>query len=172
MNADERSTLEGLEFYRATLAAKCEGLSEDQVRYASVPPSALTLLGLVQHAAEVERNWFRRVLAGETAPAIYGPGAHPQGHDGGFDITAESSLSDALQAWQREIEQARSICARSPIASTRSNVTTSPTVARIFPDITQVRIRRLPLHSRARQQALRRWERSAPSWSEGDRRPT
>lgn len=113
MTADERSTLEGwLEFYRATLAAKCEGLTEDQVRFASVPPSALTLLGLVQHAAEVERNWFRRVLAGESAPAIYGPAVHPQGHDGGFNITAESSLNAALETWQREIEQARSICAQ------------------------------------------------------------
>ncbi|WP_419538584.1 DUF664 domain-containing protein [Mycolicibacterium fortuitum] len=71
MNADERTTLESwLEFYRATLALKCEGLNEEQLRSAPVPPSELTLLGLVQHAAEVERNWFRRVLTGEDAAPI------------------------------------------------------------------------------------------------------
>lgn len=45
MNADERTTLESwLDFYRATLAAKCDGLSDEQLRTASVPPSALTYL--------------------------------------------------------------------------------------------------------------------------------
>jgi hypothetical protein len=31
----------------------------------SVPPSNLSLLGLVRHLADVERYWFRRVMAGE-----------------------------------------------------------------------------------------------------------
>lgn len=70
----KRTTLESwLDFYRVTLASKCEGLDDEQLRVASVPPSELTLLGLVQHAAEVERNWFRRVLMGEDAPPILGP---------------------------------------------------------------------------------------------------
>ena len=87
MNADERTTLEGwLDFYRATLASKCDGLDDDQLCTASAPPSELTLLGLLRHAAEVERNWFRRVLAGEQAPPIFGPPDHPEGHDGGFAV--------------------------------------------------------------------------------------
>src|SRR5919205_92958 len=54
LQADERATMEGwLDFYRATLAQKCEGLTDEQLRTASVPPSPLTLLGLVQHMAEV-----------------------------------------------------------------------------------------------------------------------
>jgi hypothetical protein len=70
--ADERATLAGwLDFYRATLAEKCHGLDDDGWRAASVPPSPLTLLGLVAHLAEVERNWFRRVLLGEDVPPIY-----------------------------------------------------------------------------------------------------
>lgn len=111
--ADERSTLEGwLEFYRATLAAKCHGLDEDQVRLASVPPSTMTLLGLVQHAAEVERNWFRRVLAGEDVAAIYDASNHPEGHDGGFELAPDSTMSTALEVWQAEIRRARSNCAQ------------------------------------------------------------
>src|SRR5690348_14039800 len=74
MDADERATLEGwLDFYRATLVGTCDGLSDEHLRTASAPPSPLTLLGLVQHLAEVERNWFRRVLAGEQAPPIHDP---------------------------------------------------------------------------------------------------
>lgn len=54
LNADEGTTLSAwLDFYRATLAFKCDGLSDADVRTASVPPSNLTLLGLVQHMAEV-----------------------------------------------------------------------------------------------------------------------
>jgi hypothetical protein len=69
LHADERATLAGwLDFYRATLAQKCDGLDEEQLRTASAAPSPLTLQGLVQHMAEVERNWFRRVLLGEPAP--------------------------------------------------------------------------------------------------------
>ncbi|BBX90717.1 hypothetical protein MBOE_23660 [Mycolicibacterium boenickei] len=111
MNADERTTLEGwLDFYRATLGLKCEGLTDEQLRSASVPPSELTLLGLVQHAAEVERNWFRRVLKGEDAPPIFGP-RNPDGHDGGFEVTAHSSFRVAAQTWQDEVAQARINCA-------------------------------------------------------------
>lgn len=112
MNADERATLESwLDFYRATLAAKCDGLSDEQLRTASAPPSELTLLGLLQHVAEVERNWFRRVLAGEQALPIYGPRDHPEGHDGGFDLSPQSSHGAAMGIWQNEIAQARANCA-------------------------------------------------------------
>ena len=112
MNADERATLESwLDFYRATLAAKCDGLGDEQLRTASAPPSELTLLGLLQHVAEVERNWFRRVLAGEQASPIYGPRDHPEGHDGGFEQAPQSSHEAAMNIWQNEIAQARANCA-------------------------------------------------------------
>ncbi|MGW4100843.1 DinB family protein [Mycobacterium sp. NPDC004974] len=111
LNADERMTLESwLDFYRATLMLKCDGLDDAQLRSASVPPSGLTLLGLVQHAAEVERNWFRRVLTGEDAPPIFGP-RDPNGHDGGFEVSAQSSFRSAAQIWNDEVEQARLNCA-------------------------------------------------------------
>lgn len=112
LNTDERTTLESwLDFYRVTLAAKCEGLDDEQLRIASAPPSQLTLLGLVQHAAEVERNWFRRVLAGEHAAPIFGPQENPEGHDGGFEVSAQSSYRAALEIWQDEIRHARANCA-------------------------------------------------------------
>lgn len=54
LTADERTTLEAwLEFYRATLAVKCQGLDDEQAATASAPPSGFTLTGLVQHMAEM-----------------------------------------------------------------------------------------------------------------------
>jgi uncharacterized damage-inducible protein DinB len=112
MAADERATLASwLDFYRATLESKCAGLTEDQLRRVSTPPSPLTLLGLVRHMAEVERNWFRRVLAGEQAPPIFDPDADPDGEDGGFEYTERDTFVDATTVWAREMAAARANCA-------------------------------------------------------------
>ena len=110
--ADERATLEGwLDSYRATLALKCAGLTEEQLRTASAPPSPLTLQGLVQHMAEVERNWFQRVLLGRRVPAVWDPAADPDGSDGGFDLADDVSSAHATAAWQREVDAARGAAA-------------------------------------------------------------
>jgi Protein of unknown function (DUF664) len=71
-----------------------------------VPPSGFTLTGLVQHLAEVERNWFRRVLAGEQARPIYDPQADPRGPDGGFDVAEGATLRSALTTWHAEVARA------------------------------------------------------------------
>jgi hypothetical protein len=64
--AGERTSLEAwLEYHRATLLYKCQGLTGDQLARHAVPPSSLSLLGLVRHMAEVERSWFRRRFAGQ-----------------------------------------------------------------------------------------------------------
>src|SRR3954467_2855511 len=66
---DERSTLlEYLRHFRLTLEMKCESLSPDQMARRSVPPSTLSLLGLLRHLADAERAWFRRTMAGTNAP--------------------------------------------------------------------------------------------------------
>ncbi len=117
LDADERTTFEAwLDFYRATLAAKCQGLDDTQLRTASVAPSALTLLGLVRHMAEVERNWFRRILAGEPVASIH----HQQDpeHDAGFDLTEDSTYDSAVTIWQEEIAHARRNCAARELGDT------------------------------------------------------
>lgn len=50
---------------------KCAGLDTDAMARCSVEPSDLSLLGLVRHLADVERNWFRRVLAGQEVTRLY-----------------------------------------------------------------------------------------------------
>lgn len=111
LTADERSNLESwLDFYRTTLAIKCDGLTEEQLRVASVSPSPLTLLGLVQHLAEVERNWFRRVLTAEEAPPLHVPEAPADGDDKGFDLFDTVSFEMARTTWEEEVAQARANC--------------------------------------------------------------
>ena len=64
---EKRMLADYLDWHRATLLCKCEGLTEDQLKQRAVPPSGLSLLGLVRHLADVERGWFRRGIGGETS---------------------------------------------------------------------------------------------------------
>jgi hypothetical protein len=103
--AGERAMLEGwLDYHRETLAWKCEGLTDEQLRTASVPPSELSLMGLVRHMAEVERAWFRKVLVGDDPGPIYGTEEDP---DGEFHLTEGDTWREAYGTWQAEIETAR-----------------------------------------------------------------
>jgi Protein of unknown function (DUF664) len=107
MNVDERTALESwLEFQRTTLAMKCEGLDDVQLREASAPPSPITLLGLVRHMAEVERNWFRRVLVQEDVGMVY-DGA---GEDGSFGLLEGITVQEAFANWRQEIDRGRANC--------------------------------------------------------------
>ena len=78
-----------LDFHRGTLLWKCAGLSDAQLKRASVPPSALTLLGLLRHMAEVERWWFRTKAAGLELPDLYCP---DDDKDGDFDNIADADV--------------------------------------------------------------------------------
>ncbi|WP_240641398.1 DinB family protein [Nocardioides ferulae] len=65
MAAGERETLLAfLDFQRQTLRLKASGLTAEQLR-TPLPPSSLTLAGLLKHAALVEDNWFAHVLRGD-----------------------------------------------------------------------------------------------------------
>jgi len=109
--ADERTTLiEFLQYERDTLRWKCAGLDPDQLVRRGVEPSSLSLLGLIRHMAEVERNWFHRVMSGDGAPPIY---CSKDDIDGDFDnVVADSAcVDDAFATWQREMDFADSVIA-------------------------------------------------------------
>lgn len=106
-HADERTMLESwLDFQRATLALKCSGLDDGRLRAAAVPTSELTLLGLVQHLAEVERNWFQRIFAGLGVPPVYESGAGD-----GFALSPDRGIDEALAVWRAEVERGRELTA-------------------------------------------------------------
>jgi uncharacterized damage-inducible protein DinB len=102
----ERETLRVfLDFHRATLAMKCDGLPDDELRRRSMPPSTLSLLGLVRHMAEVERTWFRRVINGEDVPFVWSDkGDFQEAYD-----ASRATRSEAFDAWQAEVERSRRI---------------------------------------------------------------
>ncbi len=76
---DERAVLDGwLDFHRATLLMKCEGLTLEQLKVRPLRTSRLTLLGLVRHLTEVERGWLLPFL-GEPVPELYCTEADPDG---------------------------------------------------------------------------------------------
>jgi uncharacterized damage-inducible protein DinB len=103
---DERVMLRVfLDFHRATLAMKCEGLNDEQLRERSSPPSTLTLLGLVRHMAEVERTWFRRAIAGEVVPLVW---SDEMDFQAAYDASS-SSRSEAFTAWEAEVARSREI---------------------------------------------------------------
>jgi uncharacterized damage-inducible protein DinB len=97
--------LEGwLEHHRDTLLHKCAGLTAEQLKEVSVPPSNLTLLGLVRHMAEVERGWFRRFVAGEDVTDIY---CSPDNRDGDFDDVAGADPEVDFATFRAEVDAAR-----------------------------------------------------------------
>jgi hypothetical protein len=110
--ADERATLTAfLDFQRATLAFKCDGLTEDQLRQRAVPPSSLSLLGMVRHMAEVERNWFRPVLGGEEMATIFAP---DMDWEAAFRDVATADVAEAFRIWRAECDHARALVAAAP----------------------------------------------------------
>jgi hypothetical protein len=92
-------------YHRATLAMKCEGLTGNELRRRSMPPSTLSLLGLVRHMAAVERAWFRRVFDDNEAPMVWSGQI-------GFQAASDASASDgedAFAAWEAEVKNSRRI---------------------------------------------------------------
>jgi uncharacterized damage-inducible protein DinB len=105
--ASERVMLEEwLDYHRATLEMKCEGLSSEQLKDRSSPPSNLTLLGLVRHMAEVERGWFRNVFRGEKVPEIF---CTEDNREGDFNDLDSVPPEDALSLWHAECDCAREV---------------------------------------------------------------
>ncbi|GAA6525936.1 DinB family protein [Intrasporangium sp. DVR] len=101
---DERGILLGyLRYYRLTLEMKCADLDAEQLARRSVPPSTMSLLGIVRHMAEGERH-LRRVMAGENAPKLY---CTDEDRDGDWNgATADPEVvAEAWRTWRDEVER-------------------------------------------------------------------
>ncbi len=111
----ERECLVGyLEHYRTTLELKCDGLTPAQLGARSVPPSTLSLLGMVRHMARVEQSWFRRVIEGRMEIVRLF-----QEEDGGFDYNADAVdddfVAEAWDLWRSEVAHARRVLERTDL---------------------------------------------------------
>ncbi|WP_177228668.1 DinB family protein [Amycolatopsis sacchari] len=97
--ADERTMLAGyLAWHRSVLLHKCAGLTGEELARRTVPPSSLSLLGLVRHMAKVERIWLRERFAAEGVERL-----HP-GKDVDFD---DADPADAAADYERLLEEQR-----------------------------------------------------------------
>ncbi|WP_406447455.1 DinB family protein [Streptomyces sp. NBC_00876] len=100
--AGEREMLTGyLGWFRSTLLQKCAGLTGEQLAGRTVPPSNLSLLGLVRHMAKVERTWFRQRFAGQELESMYDP---EKGKDADFE---DLDPARAAEDYARLIEECR-----------------------------------------------------------------
>jgi uncharacterized damage-inducible protein DinB len=95
----ELPTLQGvLSDYRLTLRMKCEGLDAEELARRSVPPSTMSLLGLLRHLAETERDWRNWISDGDPLPKLYGE------RDADFDgaVGEQAEVDAAYSALARE----------------------------------------------------------------------
>ncbi len=111
---DERTTLvESLRCQRLTLEMKCADLDAEAMARRAVPPSTMSLLGLVRHLAEGERDTFRIMMAGHDVPRLY---CTDTDRDGDFDgaVPDPDVVDEAWAAWRAEVEFAERFVAAAP----------------------------------------------------------
>lgn len=110
----ERETLVGyLAFQRQTLELKCSGLDPEQLACRSVPPSNLSLLGLIRHMAGVEQAWLRLRMAGEEGARHYCSDGDDDGDFNGA-VPASEVVVDAFDRWRAEMAFADDFIAQAP----------------------------------------------------------
>ena len=111
---DERTTLvEALRSARLTLEMKCSGLDAEALARRSVEPSTLSLLGLVRHLAEMERQTFREMMAGQDVSPLF---CSDTDRDGDFDgaLPDPHVVAEAWDAWRAEVDFATRFVAEAP----------------------------------------------------------
>ena len=103
-----------LDFHRDTLAVKCAGLTDSQLRERAAAPSSLSLLGLVRHMAEGEHQWFTLVLGGEQEERAPYPYYTDDSPDADFDDVDGADVAEAFRTWRSECAAARELVAAAP----------------------------------------------------------
>lgn len=84
------------------LAASLDGLTEEEARRRLVP-SKTTLLGLVKHAAFVERVWFGEAVTGASRAEL----GIPNTPDESFGLQESDTIESVLADYAVAIEQSR-----------------------------------------------------------------
>lgn len=90
-----------LTHYRLTLELKLSDLDAEQLARRSVPPSNLSLLGLLRHLAQMEHHWSRRVLQGQNLPRLFKTEADPD-HDFTGAVADPAVVAEAWAVWRAE----------------------------------------------------------------------
>jgi uncharacterized damage-inducible protein DinB len=98
LRGEKAVVLDYLRIYRLTFEMKLADLDAEQLARRSVPPSSMSLLGLLRHLAGVEHSWFRRRLDGQDIPRLYSG-------DADFDdaVPDDAVVEEAWASWRREV---------------------------------------------------------------------
>jgi hypothetical protein len=88
-----------LDWHRATLLRKCAGLDAAQLATRAVPPSNLSLLGLVRHLSDTERGWVQQTYRGEQVPDLYYRSDAP---DADFDEAGPAGAEEDVARYRAE----------------------------------------------------------------------
>ncbi len=103
---DEREILTAyLDWHRETFALKCAGVAPERLSEMAIPPSRLSLHGLLRHLAATERWWFSRQFAGEDLPMLYYTDDDP---DQDFE-SLDGDIDEAFAVWRAECDRSREI---------------------------------------------------------------
>ncbi len=112
---DERASLDGwLDYYRATVLAKCAGLGPDQLIERSCEPSPMSLIGLVRHLTEMERAFAHR-LAERGLGLLYCTDDDPEGD---FESVTSDAVADDLRIYREHCARSREIMSSHELADT------------------------------------------------------
>ena len=113
MLASEREHLQNyLDWLRETLRWKCAGLTADQLRRRSVPPSSMSLLGLVRHLADVERIWFLVRVGGQPDEPYW---KTADNWDADFDEVDGADAAAAFARYEQAVAAAREVATGRPL---------------------------------------------------------
>jgi hypothetical protein len=146
--ADEPEMLAAyLDWYRATLLFKAEGLSDEQARAATVPPSDLNIMGLIRHMSEVERNWFQRWFIKSDAQGIYFADDDPD-DDRDMHPGPHDTLVEAVTVFQREVAVSRQIAAGAALETPAAHVGESVNWAGFNPSLRWIMIHMIEEYAR------------------------
>jgi len=88
-----------LNFNRESVLKKTEGLDDDQLRRVLVG-TGTNLLGLVQHLAQAERNWFGYYLTGAE---------RVRSHGSGMRVPRERSAEEVLDDYRAAIAESDAV---------------------------------------------------------------
>ena len=115
MRADEHTALSArLDYHRATLLMKLEGLDDEQLRHPMVP-SGVSLLGMVKHLTQVEHSWFVIRFAGSDEPKLFSTDEDP---DADFRIEAHENTIDIVEGYLRACDRSDEVSAGASLDAT------------------------------------------------------
>jgi uncharacterized damage-inducible protein DinB len=130
LTGDERATITGfLDYQRATLDWKCSGLGPEQLARRAMPPSTLSLLGLVRHMAEVEWSWFDRFTMNGSRrdPHFFTPDDPDRDFDGA--VADPAAVAEAFRMWRQACAESREVTARTDLDATFEHARWKETVS-------------------------------------------